>query len=39
MDQSGLYAMEDVLVDLRKQDIRCIICKLIKATKIYDGTY
>ncbi len=30
MDQSGLYAMEDVLVDLRKQDINVLFVNLLK---------
>lgn len=30
MDQSGLYAMEDVLVDLRKQNINVLFVNLLK---------
>ncbi len=30
MDQSGLYAMEDVLVDLRKQNINVLMVNLLK---------
>lgn len=30
MDQSGLYAMEDVLIDLRKQNIHVLFVELLK---------
>ena len=33
MDQSGLYAMEDVLVDLRKQNINVLMVDLLKQPK------
>ena len=33
MDQSGLYAMEDVLVDLRKQNINVLMVNLLRQPK------
>lgn len=33
IDQSGLYAMEDVLVDLRKQNINVLMVNLLKQPK------
>ena len=37
MDQSGLYAMEDMLQELKKKDVEALICRDVIATKIYDG--
>ncbi len=38
MDQSGLYALEDVLVDLQAHNITVLLVRFIRATKIFDGT-
>ena len=37
MDQSGLYAMEDMLQDLKTKNVMATIYQFIEATKIYDG--
>ncbi|WP_299115991.1 SulP family inorganic anion transporter [uncultured Winogradskyella sp.] len=34
MDQSGLYAMEDVLFDLRKQDVKILMTGILKQPKL-----
>ena len=39
MDQSGLYAMEDMLQDLKVKGVEVLFVNLFETTSLYDGTY
>ena len=39
MDQSGLYAMEDMIARFKKEGCRSTFCRIIKTATIYDGAY